>query len=69
MLGRVVAVHRVARLVGQGEHVVEHVGLIVHEDVGIGVVRAGAEGPALLAAVLVTVAPAAGQARVPSVLQ
>ena len=33
VLGRVVAVHRVARLVGQREDVVEHVGLVVHQDV------------------------------------
>ena len=56
-----VAVHRVARLVGQREDVVEHVGLIVHEDVRVAVVRAGREGAAPLAAVLVAVAPAVGQ--------
>jgi len=27
------AVHGVARLVRQGEHVIEHVGLIVHQDI------------------------------------
>ena len=64
--GRVVAVHRVARLVGQREDVVEHVGLVVHEDVRVAVVGAGAEGPALLAAVLVAVAPAAAAGRVPA---
>ena len=40
MLGRVVAVHRVARFVGQREDVVEHVGLVVHQDVRPAVVRA-----------------------------
>ena len=47
MLGREVAVHRMARLVGQREHVVEHVGLIVHEDIRGAVVRAAAEGAPL----------------------
>ena len=41
MLGRVVAVHRVARLVGQREDVVEHVGLVVHQDVRVAVEGAG----------------------------
>ena len=63
MLRRVVAVHRVAGLVGQRENVVEHVGLVVHQDVRVAVVRAGTERPALLAAILVAIAPPAQQAR------
>ena len=63
MLGRVVAVHRVAGLVGQREDVIEHVGLIVHQDVRLAVVRAGGECAALLALVRIAVAPAVVQAR------
>ena len=47
-----------ARFVNQREHVVEHVRLVVHEDEGLRVEAAAGECPALLAAVLVTVAPA-----------
>ena len=62
MLGRVVAVHRVAGFVGQREDVVQHVGLVVHEDVRPAVVRAGAECAAALALVGIAIAPAAGEA-------
>ena len=47
-------------LVGEGEDVIEHVRLVVHEDVGLGIVGAGGECAALLAGVGVTVAPAGG---------
>ena len=50
------------RLVRQREDMLDHVLLEVHEDVGIGVEGAGAEGPRSLAGVRIAVAPAAAQA-------
>ena len=50
-------VHRMPRLVGEREHVLDPLLLEVHEDVGIGIIGAGAEGPGLLAGVRVAVAP------------
>ena len=58
---RVVAVHGVARLVGQREYVVEHVGLVVHQDIRIGVKRPTAKGSALLAGVRIPIGPSALQ--------
>ncbi len=44
---------------GQREHVVQHVALIVHQDERIAVVRTGTESAALLALVWIAVTPAA----------
>ena len=44
-LGGEAGVHRVPRLVGEREYVLDPLLLEVHEDVGIRVVGAGAEGP------------------------
>ena len=53
-----------ARFVGQREHVVQHVGLVVHQDVGLAVERAAGKRAALLALVRIAVAPAVVQALV-----
>ena len=52
-----------AALMGEGEHVAQHVFLVVHEDVGIAHERAGGERAGALALVLVAVHPAATQPR------
>ena len=48
--------------VGEREDVVEHVWLVVHQDVRPAVVRAGAERAAAFALIRVAIAPAAGEA-------
>src|SRR5690349_19023428 len=59
MLGRVEAMHRMPSLVRQREHVIEHVGLVIHQDIRIAVERTATERAALLSLVWKAVAPAA----------
>ena len=57
LAGRMPGVHRVPRLVGQRKDLVEHVRLIVHQDIRRAVERAARKGPALLSLVRIAVAP------------
>jgi len=54
-------VHRMAGLVREREDVVQHGRLVVHQNVRVAVVAAGAERAALLAGVGIAVAPPAGK--------
>ncbi len=54
-----------AGFVREREDMVEHVALVVHEDERIAIIRTGAERAALLAAILVAIAPPASQAAFP----
>ncbi len=62
VLGGEKRVHGMAGFVRQREHVVEHLRLVVHQDVRVGIVRAAAERAALLAQIGIPITPAAVQA-------
>ncbi len=62
MLGRQVAVHRVPRFVGEREDIVQHFGLVVHQNVGIAIERPATERARLFALVRIAITPAAFEA-------
>jgi hypothetical protein len=59
--GGIVAVHRVPGLVGQRENIVEHIRLVIHQDVRIAIVSAAAKRSALLPLVGISIAPSSAK--------